>query len=290
MNEAEDVPEEITQETTMSNTFNYNRFVSNETTANYGDQNIHLGFGSGNRLREAKRFFNRNLLPSRSMNLFCGIERTAKKYTEDIRRVTCPQCRTRADQMGWGAANPSPITYHAVVEASGSPSSTLLHRDSISNVVKWMPKDCSIVISDGKIVVKDEKINNETEVKTLREACILIVESFFEPFDGETILSNTSLFSKTLLNNSNKKLTIQGFKYDSSTQKINGLIVKSSSNGRNQNNLEEVTFLDLFHEYHFSNGSPCGKYVENRSPRVVEQQTGISVSDIDMSMIGMVDD
>ena len=273
------------EEESIEMSFTPSIWISNQN--NYRGEDVHIGFCANSRLVEARRYYSRNDLPSSSMRLFCGTERTMMRYTEDPSVVTCPDCLAHARSFGYCGLISNEEGEFSSGTSRSSSNSIVLHNDSVTKVVNWVPKDCAIIISNGKIIVRDEKIKNDVEVNSLHKACKVIIESFFEPFQSETILANTSIFSKTISTHGNKRFNVQGFKYDAATQKIDGLILKAEKGNKD---LMEATFEDIFYMgYHFEDGSPCGSYVKDRTPIVIEQETeeNESAIDLDMSMIGM---
>jgi len=249
----------------------------------------HIGWPSKSRFNEIRRHLsgaNRsaNLTNEciRSDHLACGISRYRTKFTEDFNLCTCSACLAKARRIGYCSSDD-------VECLTGSCSnSVIVHKDAIGTLSNWIPDNCSVTIENKKIFVVDKTTKKSVKVKSMKDACRLIVSDFYEPFTAENMISDTTIFSKNIFDTSNSTHSVNGFKFDKSTRSINGLILMKKST------LVEVSFADLFRGgYRFEDGTPCGRQLNGskltNDPKADAHIDNVG-TDLDLNMIGVIEE
>ena len=260
-----------------------NSVVLNTHVANINKNgDIHLAVPSAARERVIKRAFPNLPRNFQSSSLFCRMERgsyrdrtsSGRRYTENPSAATCTECIAKAAEWNYGDL--------ATISDSGDSSRFRLSKNSVHNIINWIPDSCRIVVSSKSIKVIDSVTNEEIEVKNIDRAAVVVAEKCFKEFSSEEAVSNKNIFSKKIFDFSNNQYVVQGLNINDKKKKFDGFILKSSKG----NNLINLTFAQLFNQgYHFEDGTPCGEYTDNRQPLVSSEieEDGIGIG-IDVMM------
>jgi len=183
-----------------------------------------------------------------------GSYTTPSRYTEDPSVATCSLCLQKAEQLDYKVS---------IAQISNAPNLTL-SQESIDNIELWIPVECSIIIEANKIRLVDIATDEDIEVKSIQQACLLITDKCFEPMSYKDVMKDNGAISTKIFDSKGETYTVQGLNLDTESGKFDGLILRSV---KKTSQLITLTFSELFYSgFYFEGGAPCGSYLKDREP------------------------